>query len=317
MLKWVLSAIAVAVALFLAVAAIAYTRAMERAYERVRGHSTVIASPWGDIEYAQGGSGPAVLVVHGSGGGFDQGQFLAQAALGERFHRIAPSRFGYLRSTFRPGATFDDQAHAYAHLLDQLGIRRVAVVAFSHGGPSALLFAVLHPERVSSLTLLSAGVVSTESPAQRQASRQGNALMKIFQYDIVYWAVSTAFSGRFLELMGVTDAVVDNLTPQQRQLAEDLIEGMNPVAPRAAGTVFDNQAKMPNERIAAIRAPTLIVHARDDTLQLFHNAEFAARTIPDARLVPFDRGGHLLLAVQQPAIRALVTQHIVEHLGSR
>ena len=111
-------------------------------------------SPYGDIEYTEGGSGPAVLVIHGSGGGYDQGELLAQAVLGEQFHWIAPSRFGYLRSTFREGATFDDQAHAYAYLLDRLGIRKVAVVALSHGGPSALLFAVLHPERVSSLTLI-------------------------------------------------------------------------------------------------------------------------------------------------------------------
>ena len=63
---------------------------------------------------------------------------------------------------------------------------------------------------------------------------------------------------------------------------------------------------MPNERIAAIRAPTLIVHARDDTLQRFHNAEFAAAAIPGARLVPFERGGHLLMAVEQSEVRRLI-----------
>jgi 2-hydroxy-6-oxonona-2,4-dienedioate hydrolase len=80
MLKSALSALAIAVAVFAVVAAVAYTRAMDHAYERIRGRSTVIASPLGDIEYTLGGSGPAVLVIHGSGGGFDQGQFLAQAA---------------------------------------------------------------------------------------------------------------------------------------------------------------------------------------------------------------------------------------------
>jgi len=99
-------------------------------------------------------------------------------------------------------------------------------------------------------------------------------------------------------------------------MANDLIDLMNPVSPRAAGTVFDNRATMPNERIAAIRAPTLILHARDDTLQLFRNAEYAARTIPGARLVNFERGGHLLLAVEQPRIRALVAEHIARYTGS-
>jgi pimeloyl-ACP methyl ester carboxylesterase len=72
---------------------------------------------------------------------------------------------------------------------------------------------------------------------------------------------------------------------------------------------------MPNERIAAIRAPTLIVHATDDSLQLFHNAEYAAANIPGAQLVSFDRGGHLLLVVEQKAIQAEVRRFILTQAG--
>jgi hypothetical protein len=73
---------------------------------------------------------------------------------------------------------------------------------------------------------------------------------------------------------------------------------------------------MPNERIAAIRAPTLILHARDDGLQLFHNAEFAARHIVNARLVTFERGGHLLLAVEQATLQQRVVELICTHAGA-
>ena len=137
-LRWISLGLIAAVVLVSA----AYFWDINQAYERVHDRSTVIPSPYGDIEYTEGGSGPAVLVIHGSGG-YDQGELLARAVLGEQFHWITPSRFGYLRSTFHEGATFDDQAHAYAYLLDQLGIKKVAVVAISHGCPSALLFAVL------------------------------------------------------------------------------------------------------------------------------------------------------------------------------
>jgi pimeloyl-ACP methyl ester carboxylesterase len=295
-------AAAVVIALFL--------RDMSRAQARIDGRSQILASPLGDIEYAQAGAGPAVLVIHGSGGGFDQGEFLARATLGEGWRVITPSRFGYLRSTVRPGATFDDQARAYTLLLDHLGIDRVAVVAFSHGGPSALLFAALYPQRVSSLTLLSAGVASSDEPGQQRADAQGAALMAIFRHDFFYWAMTNALRTRFLALMGADRNVVARLTAAQRQLVDDLIDGMNPASPRAAGAAFDHAAKMPNERIAAVRAPTLVVHARDDSLQRFHNAEFAARTIAGARLVSFDRGGHLLVAVEQPKIRALLVEHL-------
>lgn len=308
-LRWIAIA---CVGVLLAVFA-AYQWDMHRAYKRVQGKGAVLASPYGDIEYTQGESGPPVLVVHGSGGGYDQGELMVRALLGDQFHWIAPSRFGYLRSTFRPGATFDDQAHAYAALLDQLGVKKAAVVALSHGGPSALLFAVLHPERVSSLTLISAGVAASTEPNQAQANQKGNMLMTVFQYDPLYWVITKFFRKQLIGLMGATDGVIASLTPGQRALIDQIIDGMNPVAIRFAGTVFDNKAAMPNTRIAAIRAPTLVFHATDDTLQLYHNAAFAAATIPGARLVRFERGGHLVMSVEQAAIRTQLQQHIRDH----
>lgn len=261
-LRWIAIGLIAAVALITAV----YIWDMNRAYGQVRGKSMVLPSPYGDIEYTEGDSGPPVLVIHGSGGGYDQGELLVQAVLGEQFHWIAPSRFGYLHSTFHEGATFDDQAYAYAYLLDQLGIKKVAVVTISHGGPSALLFAVLYPERVSSLTLISAGVASSTTQDQTQANQKGEMLITIFKYDPLYWTITKLFKKQLMELMGANEAVIANLTPQQRELVDRIIEYMNPVSPRSAGAAFDNKAALPNERIAAVQAPTLIFHAADDTL---------------------------------------------------
>lgn len=296
--------------------AVAYLRDMRRAYGRIRGRSTVLPSAYGDIEYTEAGSGTPALVIHGSGGGYDQGELVAEAVLGSGFRRVTPSRFGYLRSTFREGATWDDQAHAYACLLDHLGIEKAAVVALSHGGPSALLFAALHPERVSSLTLLSCGVAASDSPDQAKANRQGDLLATVFRHDPLYWAAGRLFKRRLMGLMGASKAVVAGLAPGQLELVDRVIDEMNPVAPRAAGVVFDNTTALPGERVAAVRAPTLILHARDDSLQLYHNAEFAAAAIPGARLVGFDRGGHLLLAVEQAAIRAATRAHVLECLAA-
>lgn len=251
------------------------------AYSRIANASQVVTTPEGDVEFTRGGSGPPVLVIHGSGGGFDQGALIARAVLDDNVQWIAPSRFGYLRSTFGEGATFDNQARAYAHLLDHLGVEKVAVVALSHGGPSALLFAVMYPERVSSLTLLSCGVASSSDGDQAQANQKGDRLTTIFKYDLLYWTVSRLLRKQLVELMGASDVVIAGLTPGQRDLVDAVIDEMNPVSPRYAGVAFDNRAAMPNERIGAIRAPTLIIHARDDGLQLYRNAEFAAANIPE------------------------------------
>ena len=315
MLRRILHWIAAGLILAVLLVSTAYIWDINRAYERVSGKSTVMPTPYGDVEFTEGGLGPDVLVIHGSGGGFDQGELLAQAVVGDQFHWITPSRYGYLRSTYPKNATFDDQAHAYAHLLDQLGIKKVAVVALSHGGPSALLFAVLYPERVSSLTLISCGVASSAAEEQVQASQKGGMWVTIFKYDPIYWAITKLFRKQLMELMGANDEVIASLTPGQRELVDQVIDYMNPVSLRSAGAAFDNRAAMPNERIAAIKAPTLILHATDDTLQLYHNAQFAASTIPGARLVSFDRGGHLLMSVEQPTIRAATQKHILDHIS--
>lgn len=285
-----------------------------RAHARVAGQGDVVATAFGDIEYRRGGSGPSVLVVHGSGGGSDQGELIAQAVLGEGFDWIAPSRFGYLRSSLPEGATFEDQARAYAVLLDHLGVRRVAVVALSHGGPSALLFAAMYPERVSSLTLISCGVASSQDAAQSAANRKGDALAAIFKHDPLYWAASTFMRRQLLQTMGASPEVVAGLTAGQRELADRLIDSMAPVSLRSAGVGMDNTAAMPNGRVADIRAPTLILHATDDALQLYRNAEYAAANIPGARLVRFDRGGHLLLIVEQASVGAQTRRFILDCL---
>lgn len=287
-----------------------------RAYARITGHSTILPSPLGDIEFKREGTGIPVLVIHGSGGGYDQGELIATAVFGTHFDRIVPSRFGYLRSTFHHGATFDDQAEAYAYLLNHLRLTRVAVLALSHGGPSALLFAARYPERVSSLTLLSCGVASSPDASQAEANQKGNALTMIFKFEVLYWLVRTFLRKQLIRLMGVSDQVIETLTTEQRMLVNQVIDGMAPVVPRYAGVALDNKAVMPNERVGTIHVPTLIIHATDDMLQLFHNAEFAATHIHGSRLVSFKRGGHLLLAVEQSAIQVEVGLFILAHAGN-
>jgi len=59
--------------------------------------STVVATPFGPIEYREAGSGVPFPAVHGSGGGYDQGMAFAAPLAHPGFRVIATSRFGYLR----------------------------------------------------------------------------------------------------------------------------------------------------------------------------------------------------------------------------
>ena len=116
--------------------------------------STLIATRCGAIEVQQAGAGVPLLVVHGSGGGHDQGMAFAGTLAQRGIRVIAMSRFGYLRTPMPADASAAAQADAHVCLLDALGIRRAAVMGGSAGAMSALQMAIRHPGRVSALVLL-------------------------------------------------------------------------------------------------------------------------------------------------------------------
>jgi pimeloyl-ACP methyl ester carboxylesterase len=123
-----------------------YRRDLDAARRRLaaREHHS-IQTPYGSVQYAEQGQGPALLFSHPLVGGFDVGLGCAETWIGDGFRVIAPSRFGYLGSSLPQGAMPADQADAYALLLDALGIERAAVVGFSAGGPSVIQFALRYP----------------------------------------------------------------------------------------------------------------------------------------------------------------------------
>lgn len=64
--------------------------------------STLVTTRCGQIDYQEAGSVVPLLVVHGSGGGHDQGIAFAGAMAKQGIRVIAMSRFGYLRTPMPP-----------------------------------------------------------------------------------------------------------------------------------------------------------------------------------------------------------------------
>jgi pimeloyl-ACP methyl ester carboxylesterase len=134
-----------------------YTQAMRRAGERVAGLSSHrFSSDFGDMQYVDEGTGPAVLLAHGIYGGHVNATDMVEVVLGSGYRTIGPSRFGYFGSSLPADATVEGQADAYVKLLDHLGIDKVIAVGYSAGGPSAVALALNHPARLYGLILAAA-----------------------------------------------------------------------------------------------------------------------------------------------------------------
>ncbi|HEY5755147.1 MAG TPA: alpha/beta fold hydrolase [Steroidobacter sp.] len=131
-----------------------YQRDLRAARLRVSAGSVLVDTQAGPIEYAQQGHGKPLLVVHGAGGGFDQGLLFARGLAERDFTVIAMSRFGYLRTPLPEDAAPQAQADAHASLLDALQIDKATIIGVSAGAPSAIQFAIRHRQRCSGLVLL-------------------------------------------------------------------------------------------------------------------------------------------------------------------
>ena len=137
-----------------AYAARAYRTSMDAAADRLARGSSAIDTSAGPLEYAVAGRGPPLMMIHGTGGGFDQGLLFADQLREGGFQIVAPSRFGYLRSAFPDDASPARQADALVELLDHLGIDRLPVVGGSAGALTAAELALRHSDRCSHLVLL-------------------------------------------------------------------------------------------------------------------------------------------------------------------
>jgi 2-hydroxy-6-oxonona-2,4-dienedioate hydrolase len=72
-----------------------YQHDMSLAYRRISSGGKIIEAACGPIQYTEFGEGAPMLIVHGSGGGYDQGEYFARL-IGGNCRWVAPSRFGFL-----------------------------------------------------------------------------------------------------------------------------------------------------------------------------------------------------------------------------
>jgi 2-hydroxy-6-oxonona-2,4-dienedioate hydrolase len=269
------------------------------ARQRTSAGSTLVSTRSGPIEYAQVGQGKPLLVVHGAGGGYDQGLLFSRPLAERGFCVTAVSRFGYLRTPLPADASPEAQADAHASLLDALQIPRTVIIGASAGALSAMQFAIRHPQRCSGLILLvplawkPSDIPDSARPLSAGAQR---LLLWMVGSDPVFWlALHLAHDTVVKKVLGTPPAVVEAASVSEQWRVEEVLNSVLPLGSRAAGLQNDGRIAQSLTRydLEAIQAPTLIVSVRDDLYGTYAGAEYTARHIRGARFVGYEQGGHM------------------------
>ena len=289
-----------------------YQRDIRHARERVAAGSQIVQTPCGPIEYAVAGDGPPVLVVHGSGGGYDQGLDFGEPLTTHGLRVIAVSRFGYLRTPLPADASAAAQADAHACLLDALKLGRAAVIGASAGAPSAMQFALRHPDRCSALVLVvPAAYVPRADGAPSMKTPAWTAFLfdTALRSDFLFWAAPRISRPTVTRaILATPPAVLNNASAAEQSRVATMLEHILPVSARRLGMRNDAAVTSSLQRyeLERIVAPTLIVSAADDLFGTFDGARYTAEHVPGARFIGYSSGGHLWVGHQEDTVSAIV-----------
>jgi pimeloyl-ACP methyl ester carboxylesterase len=233
-----------------------------------------------NLPYTWHGAGSPLVLISGLGGkGTSWKPFLGRAA--ERFRVLTfDLRGSGLAPRLPRGATIRDLAEDVLQLLDKLGLRSAALVGRSMGGMIAQELALLAPERVSSLVL-----VSTTGRTDRHLASifelwahmaETRVPPAVRHRSSLLWCLGQAaleddaLVRSYLEWKGLTDRPDDYAIQARACAGHDALE-----------------------RLGALHARTLVVSGTDDRLTPPAHAEALAKALPRAELAYIPAAGHL------------------------
>lgn len=254
----------------------------------------------GPVEFADpGGDGPPVLFVHGTPGGWDQGELMGRFLTSNGFRVVAPSRPGYLGTPLADDrATPAQQAALHAALMRRLGIERFAVACWSGGGASTYQLAIDQPERVTAIAAFAAvsQPYTFEHPSEEKAlfGRPGAWLLR----ELARHAPHTTVKMLVTEEGDLSKAEATQLVERiwQDEATRQWVLDWSATVSGSRAQGFDNDRhQFPGVSLdlASVTAPVLLVHADTDSDVPHSHSEHAAALLPRSELVTVHGGTHL------------------------
>lgn len=243
-----------------------------------------------ELFYDERGSGPPLLLVHGTGAYADLWTPVLDG-LARSFRVISYDRRGFGRSASVGRVRFADHARDAAALLEHLNAAPATVVGWSGGGVVALELAASAPECVKALVLAEPAVHMSIHPTRAGLRMQTRSLIQRYLLRDVAAAAQTMY--RWVSSSTQGGNTFDSLPQAWR----DQMVSNGPSTVREM-----DQLLRPRPSRAEIRAITCPVTIIEGELSdpAFPTADaFVRRLLPQAKLVSLSEAAHFL-HIDQP-----------------
>ena len=202
--------------------------------------------------------------------------------------------------------SFDAFVEDLEVVADKLALERFPLLGISQGAAVSIEYAVRHPERVSGLILIgsyAAGWRHLES-AEEQARREAVRTLTEVGWGTDNPAYRHIFSQTFMPDAGAEELAwfdeFQRLTTSPRNAA------------RFQDAFGDIDVR---DRLGQVRAPTIVLHSKNDQRIPLKHGRAVASGIPNARFVPLESRNHVLVDYEpawrtcMEAVRSFLAEH--------
>ena len=214
----------------------------------------------------------------------------------------------FLRLPIKSEYTIDDMARDGINLLNTLNIKKTHIFSTSMGGMIAQIISAQYPERVKSFTLI-ASTASTPSPTNAPKKAVRDIMMERSKNPNASHEEILEREIRMVSLIGMDGRIVD--TPEFREETIRNLDRAQDGSGYARQLLSILASKDRLKKIQKIKAPTLIIHGKNDPMIHVKNAYKMHKLIPHSKLKIIENMRHLI----EPEVLNQFEGMLLEHLN--
>ena len=168
--------------------------------------------------------------------------------------------------------------------------KNLAMALLAEAGELIEHFQWLSPQQAANLS------AETKAEVALEIADMLLFLLRLLGSDFLFWAGLKVARDQVIRYVFATPPeLVAAASAQERARVNAMADGILPFSMRVAGLRDDTGLgkRLGPYALDSIRAPTLVISARDDGFGTYAGAEYTASQIPAAKFVGFASGGHL------------------------